>query len=173
MVSVFEYSLAFKKRLRGIYLFRFSTYFRQHAMVFTSDSKAIIKNDYKGKGWTAYRIYKELKSKEWVEFCSTPLSSRDCNTLDYYFWNKVREKAYENRLDKPFENKRELKKRIASVWKDIAFNLPKIRKAIKQSTGGLKRRRKLMYQNDLWLRFIRTLIFFVQFQVFDTVICNF
>ena len=30
-----------------------------------------------------------------------------------------------------------------------------------------------MYQNDLWLRLIRTLIlFFVQFQIFDTVSCN-
>ena len=32
-----------------------------------------------------------------------------------------------------------------------------------------------MYENDLWLRLIRTLIlfFFVQFQVLDTVSCNF
>ena len=45
-----------------------------------------------------------------------------------------------------------------------------------------QRKRRSMYQNDLWLRFIRTLIlflffyffiFFVQFQVFDTVNCNF
>ena len=68
MVSVFEDSLAFKKRLRGIYLFRFLTYFRQHTMAFSSEGKAIIKTDYEEKGWTAYRICKELKSKEWVEF---------------------------------------------------------------------------------------------------------
>ena len=30
-----------------------------------------------------------------------------------------------------------------------------------------------VYQNDLWIRFIRTLIFFDQFQVFDTASCNF
>ena len=45
-----------------------------------------------------------------------------------------------------------------------------------------QRKRRSMYQNDLWLRFIRTLIlflffyffiFFVRFQVFDTVNCNF
>ena len=50
----------------------------------------------------------------------------------------MREKAYENNLGNPFENETELKKRIASVWKDTAFNLPKIRRAIERSTGRLK-----------------------------------
>ena len=31
-----------------------------------------------------------------------------------YFWNKVKEKVYENRLNKLFENERELKKWIES-----------------------------------------------------------
>ena len=66
MVSVFEDSLAFKKRLPGPYLFCFLTYTRQHAMVFSNEDKTIIKNCYKEKGWTAYRICKEHKSKEWV-----------------------------------------------------------------------------------------------------------
>ena len=47
-------------------------------------------------------------------------------------------KNYENRLNKLFENERELKKRIKSVWKDIAFSLPEIRTAIKQFAGRLK-----------------------------------
>ena len=35
-------------------------------MVFSSEDKAIIKNDYEEKSLTAYRICKEHKSKEWV-----------------------------------------------------------------------------------------------------------
>ena len=50
----------------------------------------------------------------------------------------MKEKVYENRLNKPFENKRELKKWIESVWKDITFSLPEIRRAIKQFAGRLK-----------------------------------
>ena len=66
MVSVFEDSLALKKRLPGTYPFRFLAYFRQHAMLFSSGGKGVIKNDYEGKGWTNYRICVEPKSKEWV-----------------------------------------------------------------------------------------------------------
>ena len=62
----FEDSLALKKRLPGTYPYRFLTYFRQQAMVFSSEDKAIIKNDYEEKGWTAYRICKEDESKKWV-----------------------------------------------------------------------------------------------------------
>ena len=50
----------------------------------------------------------------------------------------MKEKVYENRLNKPFQNERELKKLIESVWKDIAFNLPEIRRAIKRFAGRLK-----------------------------------
>ena len=50
----------------------------------------------------------------------------------------MKEKVYENKLNKPFENARELKKLIESVWKDIAFNLPGIRRAIKRFAGRLK-----------------------------------
>ena len=73
-----------------------------------------------------------IKTHEW------PPSLPDCNPLDYYFWNKVKEKVYENRLNKPFENERELNKQIERVWKDIAFSLPEIRRAIKQFAGRLK-----------------------------------
>ena len=50
----------------------------------------------------------------------------------------MKEKVYENRLNKPFENKRELNKQIERVWKDIAFSLPEIRRAIKQFAERLK-----------------------------------
>ena len=35
-------------------------------MVFSSKNKAIIKNYYEEKGWMIYRIFKQLKSKEWL-----------------------------------------------------------------------------------------------------------
>ena len=50
----------------------------------------------------------------------------------------MKEKVYEKRLTKPFENQRELNKQIESVWEDIAFSLPEIRGAIKQFPGRLK-----------------------------------
>ena len=50
----------------------------------------------------------------------------------------MKEKVYEKRLTKPFENQRELNKQIESVWEDIAFSLPEIRRAIKQFPGRLK-----------------------------------
>ena len=61
------------------------------------------------------------------------------------------------------------------MWIDIIFNLPEIRRAIKRFAERSKTvKERPMYQNDLWLRFIRTLIlFFVQFHIFDIVSCNF
>ena len=35
-------------------------------MVFSSEDKAIIKNDYEEKFWKVYRIFKERESKKWV-----------------------------------------------------------------------------------------------------------
>ena len=61
-----------------------------------------------------------------------------CNPLDYCFWNKGKWKVYENRLNKPFKNQIEYKKRIESVWKDIALCLPEIRRAIKQFARRLQ-----------------------------------
>ena len=66
MVSVLKILLHLKKRLPGTYPYRFLTYFRQQAMVFSSKDKAIIKNDYEEKSWTVYRICKEHESKKWV-----------------------------------------------------------------------------------------------------------
>ena len=62
----FEDSLALKKWLPGTYPYRFLMYFRQQAMVFSSEDKGTIKNDYEKKGWTAYRISKEHELKKWV-----------------------------------------------------------------------------------------------------------
>ena len=50
----------------------------------------------------------------------------------------MKEKVYENRFNKPLENERELKKRIESVWKDTACNLPAIQRSLKQFVGRLR-----------------------------------
>ena len=63
-VICFEGSLALKKRLPGTYPFFFLMYFRQEAMVFSSEEKAVIKSNYEEKGWTTYGICKEHKSKK-------------------------------------------------------------------------------------------------------------
>ena len=41
-------------------------------------------------------------------------------------------------LKKPSKNDRELKKLVESLWKNIAFNLPEIGRAIKQFAGRLR-----------------------------------
>ena len=66
MVSVFEDSLALKKRLPGTFLICFLRYFRQYAVVFSSKDKATIRNDYEEKSLTAHQICKEHKPKELV-----------------------------------------------------------------------------------------------------------
>ena len=55
----------------------------------------------------------ELKSR----FANTEWrpSSPDCNLLDYYFWNKVKEKVYSGHDAKHFEDEKKLKNRIFSV----------------------------------------------------------
>ena len=63
-VICFEGSLTLKKRLPGTYPFFFLMYFRQEAMVFSSEEKAVIKSNYEEKGWTTYGICKEHKSKK-------------------------------------------------------------------------------------------------------------
>ena len=54
------------------------------------------------------------------------------NPLDYHFWNKIKEKVYEDRFGQPFKSEDELKKKIKKVWSEVAQDLPEIRKALKQ-----------------------------------------
>ena len=69
---------------------------------------------------------KFIKHTKW-----RPLSP-DCNPLDYHFWNKIKEKVYEDRFGQPFKSEDELKKKIKKVWSEVAQDLPEIRKALKQ-----------------------------------------
>ena len=73
-----------------------------------------------------------VKSSEW------PPSSPDCSRLDYHFWNHVKEKVYADRMNKPFTNEAELKRKIRKVWSEVAGDVPEIRKALKQFTPRLK-----------------------------------
>ena len=88
---------------------------------------------------TVQTLYKIFCKKHLIHVLSKHMNGPpDYNSVDYCFWNKVKEKLHENRLNKLLENDWELKKRIESGWKDIAFNLPEIRRAIKQFSGRLK-----------------------------------
>ena len=73
----------------------------------------------------------ELKSR-FIKATEWPPSSPDTNPLDYYFWNKVKEKVYEGRHNKPFRDEKELICRIRKVWGKCANDTEEIRSAIRQ-----------------------------------------
>ena len=45
---------------------------------------------------------------------------------------------YENRLNTPFENEKELISKLKSVWKECATNTTEIRKAMREFPGRLQ-----------------------------------
>ena len=67
-----------------------------------------------------------MKKEDW------PPKSPDSNPLDYYFWNRVKSKVCEGRMNKPFKSEEEMIRKIKSVWKKCAANKTEIRKAMKQ-----------------------------------------
>ena len=67
-----------------------------------------------------------VKNSDW------PIKSPDCNSLNYYFWDRVQEKVYNRRYCYPFETIDELKRRIRDVWDECATYLRQICKAMKQ-----------------------------------------
>ena len=73
-----------------------------------------------------------MKYSEW------PPASPDCNSLDYYFWEKVQRKVYENRFNRAFENENVLKRRIRRVWPEVSRDIEEIRKALKEFVPRLK-----------------------------------
>ena len=60
-------------------------------------------------------LREELKSR-YVANTELPLSSTDCNLLNYYFRNGVKEKGYSCHNAKHFESEKEYKNRIFSVY---------------------------------------------------------
>ena len=79
----------------------------------------------------------ELKSRfaantEW------PPSSPNCDLLDYYFWNKVKENVYSGHDAKTFEDEKKLKDKVFSVYGQCATNIEPLRKVRKQFLPRLK-----------------------------------
>ena len=75
---------------------------------------------------------KDKLNKRFVKKSDWPPSSPDCNPLDFYFWDAIKAKVYEGRLNKPFRNEEELKRKIRSVWKKLGTDITIIRKALKE-----------------------------------------
>ena len=78
-------------------------------------------------------LWEEVKYR-FVAYMECPPSFPDCNRLDFYFWNEVKEKVYIDHYAKPFESEKELKDRISSVWDQYATNVELLPKAIKVFT---------------------------------------
>ena len=81
---------------------------------------------------------KEELKRRYVNAQEWPPTSPDSNPLDYFFWNKVKEKVYEGRHNQPFRNEGELISRIKKVWSSCANDKEEIRRALRQFVPRLK-----------------------------------
>ena len=73
---------------------------------------------------------KKTISRLYIETEQHPQKSPDNDPLNYYFWNKIKTKVYEDGLNTPFENEEELISRMKPVWKECITKTKVIRKAI-------------------------------------------
>ena len=80
----------------------------------------------------------ENLNKRFVKYSEWPPTSPDCNPLDYYFWEKVQRKVYENRFNRAFENENALKRRIRRVRPEVSRDIEEIPKALKEFVPRLK-----------------------------------
>ena len=87
---------------------------------------------------TVQDFLKEELRRRFVPNTEWPPTSPDCNPLDYYFWNDVKERVYMDRHGKPFESEEELKEKICQVWDAAVGDIKNIRKAIKQFLPRLR-----------------------------------
>ena len=81
---------------------------------------------------------KEELKRRYVNAQEWPPTSPDSNPLDYFFWNKVKEKVYEGRHNKHFRTESELIGRIKEVWTSCAKDKEEIRRALHQFIPRLK-----------------------------------
>ena len=58
--------------------------------------------------------------------------------MDYFFWDKVQQKLYEDRHCKPFPSIQELKEKILKFGDECAVDLQTIRKALKKFLPRLR-----------------------------------
>ena len=82
-------------------------------------------------------LWEELISR-YVAKTEWPPSSHDCNLLEYYFWNKVKEKVHFGHNAKHLECEKELQDRIFSVYDQCATNVESFCKARKHFLPHLK-----------------------------------
>ena len=75
-------------------------------------------------------------TSRFVDKKSWPPYSPDCNPLDYFFWNQLSKKVYENQRV-PFHNLDVLKDRILEVWDEVS-DLNTLRRAIDQFQPRLR-----------------------------------
>ena len=64
-------------------------------------------------------LEKSLK-RHFVKCVEWPPSSPNVNPLDYFFWDLVKTKVYQDRTGEPFGSEEELKTKVKAVWKDCA-----------------------------------------------------
>ena len=95
----------------------------------------------------------EKTDKRFIKHNKWPLASPDCNPLDYYFWNKIKIKVYDDRFNQAFRNKKALKKKIKKIWPEVSNNLKEIHNVLKQFISYLMvvKERWPVHQNVVWL----------------------
>ena len=94
-----------------------------------------------------------------------PPSSPDCNSLDYYFCNEVKENVHSGHDAKHLEGGKMLKDRIFSVYDQRATNVELLRKARKQFLPRLKdfvKKKRKTDQDRVWLNFALLLLRFIR-----------
>ena len=64
-------------------------------------------------------LKQKLKSR-FIKNTDWPPSSPDCDSLDYYLWDRVQEKVFAGRHCNPFQSPEGLKDRIVEVWEECA-----------------------------------------------------
>ena len=86
----------------------------------------------------AYDFLKEKLGKRSIKHTEWPPFSPVCNPLGYDFWEKIKQKVYDDQFNQLVENSNKLKRKIKSVLPEVAHDLTKISKDLKQLTPRLK-----------------------------------
>ena len=92
--------------------------------IFTQDSATTHTNN------LVQDFLKETIPRSYIKKDQWPPKLPGSNPLVYYFWNKVKTKVYEDRLNTPFESEEDTISKIKPVWKECASNLAEIGKFI-------------------------------------------
>ena len=83
------------------------------------------------------------KRTEWLP------RSPDSNPLDYYFWSQLKKIVYEGRMNRPFTNEDEIKRRIRKMWNECANNTVITSVPITSCWG----KERVLHKNDVWVKY--------------------